>query len=159
MSAVTLEDLIKSLKSAVINASKVLETTNINTIHDYFNDDGTPKTLPIKIGDKTTQVPLYTLINSQNLNISELEISFQTKLFNDVGNNVSGSSYFSGSIDDISGSLNSGSIDTSGLYCDIRDPKQSQDAGSATIKMVFKMGDKPESVSRINTMLIQGYNL
>ena len=154
MSAVTLEDLIKSLKSAVINASKVLETTNINTIHDYFNDDGTPKTLPIKIGDKTTQVPLYTLINSQNLNISELEISFQTKLFNDVGNNVSGSSYFSGSIDDISGS-----IDTGGLYCDIRDPKQSQDAGSATIKMVFKMGDKPESVSRINTMLIQGYNL
>jgi len=25
--------------------------------------------------------------------------------------------------------------------------------------MTFKMGDKPESVSRINDMLIQGYNL
>lgn len=158
MSAVTLEDLIKSLKSAVINASKVLETTNINTIHDYFNDDGTPKTLPIKIGDKTTQVPLYTLINSQNLNISELEISFQTKLFNDVGADASGSGDFSGSLD-TNGLLNSGSLDSSGLYCDIRDPKQSQDAGSATVKMTFKMGDKPESVSRINTMLIQGYNL
>jgi hypothetical protein len=155
MSAVTLEDLIKSLKSAVINASKVLETTNINTIHDYFNDDGTPKTLPIKVGDKTTQVPLYTLINSQNLNISELEISFQTKLFNDIGTVVSGSGDVSGSID----SAVSGSLDSSGLYCDIHDPKKSQDAGSATIKMTFKMGDKPESVSRINNMLIQGYNL
>jgi hypothetical protein len=155
MSAVTLEDLIKSLKSAVINASKVLETTNINTIHDYFNDDGTPKTLPIKIGDKTTQVPLYTLINSQNLNISELEISFQTKLFNDIGTVVSGSGDVSGSID----SAVSGSLDSSGLYCDIHNPKQSQDAGSATIKMTFKMGDKPESVSRINNMLIQSYNL
>ena len=152
MSAVTLEDLIKSLKSAVINASKVLETTNINTIHDYFDADGTPKTIPIKVGDKTTQVPLYTLINSQNLNISELEISFQTKLFNDIGSVVSGST-------DLSGSIDSGSFDSSGLYCDIHNPKQSQDAGSATIKMTFKMGDKPESVSRINNMLIQNYNL
>jgi|LauGreDrversion4_2_1035121.scaffolds.fasta_scaffold10314_4 hypothetical protein len=155
MSAVTLEDLIKSLKSAVINASKVLETTNINTIHDYFNDDGTPKTLPIKVGDKTSQIPLYTLINSQNLNISELEISFQTKLFSDRMTNESGSLAA-----DVSGSADpSGSLDTSGLYCDIHDPKKSQDTGSATIKMTFKMGDKPEAVSRINDMLIQGYNL
>jgi len=149
MSAVTLEDLIKSLKSAVINASKVLETTNINTIHDYFNDDGTPKTLPIKVGDKTSQIPLYTLINSQNLNISELEISFQTKLFSDRMTNESGS---------LAADV-SGSADPSGLYCDIHDPKKSQDTGSATIKMTFKMGDKPEAVSRINDMLIQGYNL
>ncbi len=149
MSAVTLEDLIKSLKSAVVNASKVLETTNINTIHDYFNDDGTPKTLPIKVGDKTSQIPLYTLINSQNLNISELEISFQTKLFSDRMTNESGS---------LAADV-SGSSDTSGLYCDIHDPNKSQDTGSATIKMTFKMGDKPESVSRINDMLIQGYNL
>ena len=149
MSAVTLEDLIKSLKSAVVNASKVLETTNINTIHDYFNGDGTPKTLPIKVGDKTSQIPLYTLINSQNLNISELEISFQTKLFSDRMTNESGS---------LAADV-SGSSDTSGLYCDIHDPNKSQDTGSATIKMTFKMGDKPESVSRINDMLIQGYNL
>ncbi len=155
MSAVTLEDLIKSLKSAVINASKVLETTNINTIHDYFNDDGTPKTLPIKVGDKTSQIPLYTLINSQNLNISELEISFQTKLFSDRMTSESGS------LDsDMSGSGDiSGSVDPSSLYCDIHDPKKSQDTGSATIKMTFKMGDKPEAVARINDMLIQGYNL
>ncbi len=155
MSAVTLEDLIKSLKSAVVNASKVLATTNINTIHDYFNDDGTPKTLPIKVGDKTSQIPLYTLINSQNLNISELEISFQTKLFSDRMTNESGSLAA-----DVSGSSDtSGSLDPSGLYCDIHDPNKSQDTGSATIKMTFKMGDKPESVSRINDMLIQGYNL
>jgi hypothetical protein len=50
-------------------------------------------------------------------------------------------------------------LDPSGLYCDIHDPNKSQDTGSATIKMTFKMGDKPESVSRINDMLIQGYNL
>lgn len=155
MSAVTLEDLIKSLKSAVINASKVLETSNINSIHDYFDADGTPKTLPIKVGDKTSQVPLYTLINQQNLNISELEISFQTKLF---GDRMSGSNDISGGVDDGSGTPPvSGS--NSSLFCDIHDPCKSQDGGYANIKMTFKMGDKPESVSRINDMLIQQYNL
>ena len=155
MSAVTFEDLIKSLKSAVINASKVLETSNINSIHDYFNDDGTPKTLPIKVGDKTSQVPLYTLINQQNLNISELEISFQTKLFSD---RMSGSNDVSGSMDDDSGTPPvSGS--NGSLLCDIHSPQQCQDGGYANIKMTFKMGDKPEAVSRINDMLIQQYNL
>ena len=158
MSAVTFEDLIKSLKSAVINASKVLETSNINSIHDYFDDDGTPKTLPIKVGDKTSQVPLYTLINQQNLNISELEISFQTKLF---GDRMSGSNDTSGSMDDGSGTpppSGSNGINSS-LFCDIHDPCKSQDGGYANIKMTFKMGEKPESVSRINDMLIQQYNL
>lgn len=155
MSAVTFEDLIKSLKSAVINASKVLETSNINSIHDYFDDDGTPKTLPIKVGDKTSQVPLYTLINQQNLNISELEISFQTKLFSD---RMSGSNEVSGSMDDDSGTPPvSGS--NGSLLCDIHSPQQCQDGGYANIKMTFKMGDKPESVSRINDMLIQKYGL
>lgn len=158
MSAVTLEDLIKSLKSAVINASKVLEQSNINSIHNYFDADGTPKTLPIKVGDKTSQVPLYTLINQQNLNISELEISFQTKLF---GDRMSGSNAFSGSADDGDGGsvtpLPSGS--NGNLFCDIHDPSKFQDGGYANIKMTFKMGDKPESVSRINDMLIQQYNL
>lgn len=157
MSAVTFEDLIKSLKSSIINASKVLETSNINSIHDYFDADGTPKTLPIKVGDKTSQVPLYTLINQQNLNISDLEISFQTKLFNE---RMSGSN-------DVSSSSDGGGIDqnppTSGgndnIYCDIHDPSKSQDGGYATIKIHFKMGTKPESVSRINDMLIQQYNL
>lgn len=155
MSAVTFEDLIKSLKSAVINASKVLETSNINSIHDYFDADGTPKTLPIKVGDKTSQVPLYTLINQQNLNISELEISFQTKLFSD---RMSGSNEVSGSMDDDSGTPPvSGS--NGSLLCDIHSPQQCQDGGYANIKMTFKMGDKPESVSRINDMLIQKYGL
>lgn len=155
MSAVTFEDLIKSLKSAVINASKVLETSNINSIHDYFDADGTPKTLPIKVGDKTSQVPLYTLINQQNLNISELEISFQTKLFSD---RMSGSNDVSGSMDDDSGTPPvSGS--NGSLLCDIHSPQQCQDGGYANIKMTFKMGDKPESVSRINDMLIQKYGL
>ena len=158
MSAVTFEDLIKSLKSSIINASKVLETSNIDSIHNYFDADGTPKTLPIKVGDKTSQVPLYTLINQQNLNISELEISFQTKLFSD---RMSGSNDVSGSSDDGGGDStppSSGSMD-SNIYCDIHDPQKSQDGGYATIKINFKMGDKPESASRINDMLIQQYNL
>ena len=146
MGAVTLEDLITSLKTSIINASKVLETSNLNTIQNYFNDDGTPKTMPIKIGDKTSDVPIYTLLNQQNLNISELEISFQTKLFgertssSDTTNSVSGSA-------------------ASNIYCDIHDPNKSQDGGYANIKMTFKMGDKPEAVSRINDQLIQKYNL
>lgn len=156
MSAVTLEDLIKSLKSAVINASKVLEQSNINSIHDYFDADGTPKTLPIKVGDKTSQIPLYTLINQQNLNISELEISFQTKLF---GDRMSGSNDVSGSYDDSGGAIPLPSGSNSSLFCDIHSPQQCQDGGYANIKMTFKMGDKPESVSRINDMLIQQYNL
>jgi hypothetical protein len=155
MSAVTFEDLIKSLKSSIINASKVLETSNIDSIHNYFDADGTPKTLPIKIGDKTSQVPLYTLINQQNLNISELEISFQTKLFSERmsgSNDVSGSSDDSGGTPPVSGS-------NGDLFCDIHSPQQCQDGGYATIKINFKMGDKPESASRINDMLIQQYNL
>jgi len=146
MGAVTLEDLITSLKTSIINASKVLETSNLNTIQNYFNDDGTPKTMPIKIGDKTSDVPIYTLLNQQNLNISELEISFQTKLF---GERTSSS--------DTTGSV-SGSA-ASNIYCDIHDPNKSQDGGYANIKMIFKMGDKPEAVSRINDQLIQKYNL
>ncbi len=146
MGAVTLEDLITSLKTSIINASKVLETSNLNTIQNYFNDDGTPKTMPIKIGDKTSDVPIYTLLNQQNLNISELEISFQTKLF--------GERTSSG---DTTGSV-SGSA-ASNIYCDIHDPNKSQDGGYANIKMTFKMGDKPEAVSRINDQLIQKYNL
>ena len=146
MGAVTLEDLITSLKTSIINASKVLETSNLNTIQNYFNDDGTPKTMPIKIGDKTSDVPIYTLLNQQNLNISELEISFQTKLFNERTSSV-----------DTTGSV-SGSA-ASNIYCDIHDPSKSQDGGYANIKMTFKMGDKPEAVSRLNDQLIQKYNL
>jgi hypothetical protein len=116
---------------------------NIKNINDYFNSDGTPKTIPIKVNDKTSEIPLYTLINHQNLNISELEISFQTKLFGYRLNNISGSG-----------------VNDGGVYCDIHNHnKSTQDGGMATIKMVFKAGDKPESVSRINDMLIQKHNL
>lgn len=152
MGTVTLEDLITSLKTSIINASKVLETSNLNTIQNYFNADGTPKTMSIKIGDQTSDVPIYTLLNQQNLNISELEISFQTKLFGERTsyNDVSGSSNTTGSV--------SGSA-ASNIYCDIHDPTKSQDGGYANIKMTFKMGDKPEAVSRLNDQLIQKYNL
>jgi len=162
MSAVSFGELIKSLKSSIIKSTEVLERTNLRNIHQYFETDGTPKTIDVKIDDKVSKIPIYTLVNHQNLSISELEICFKTKLFNnnrghdgqDVTSGTSGTSGTNGTA-----GVNGLNLSDDDILVDIHDPSAKDDAGNAEIKLKFKICDKPESVARIEDALIQKFDI
>ena len=81
MNVISLQTLIKTIKSSIIRSTKVLEQHHLTRLNDYFNEDGTPKTVELVLDGKKCQVPAFTLVNHQTLTIDGLEMEFKARLF------------------------------------------------------------------------------
>jgi len=134
MNFVTFESLIRSIEASVVKSTEVLETHHVQRLLEYFNPDGTAKTVSLVLEGKKINVPVFTLVNHQSLAIDELEMEFRTRLcdFEFVNNDPH-------------------------LVCDIKKQDPNNPDSFANVRIKFKINDKPEAVSRICDDLLKDF--
>ena len=139
MNVISLQTLIKTIKSSIIRSTKVLEQHHLTRINDYFNEDGTPKTIELVLDGKKCQVPAFTMVNHQSLNIDTLDMEFKARLYDYE--------------------LPKKDCEDCEVLVDVKKPKDDNPDEFAHIKISFKQSSSPESLQRINDQLLQSMNL
>jgi|GEM_PF-1354546 hypothetical protein len=150
MAKLNIEELLGGLLEAAMVAQGISEKQHINSLANYF-DDGVPKTVDFKVGEKTVTVPLYILADHSSIGLNELDIEFEARLvFGDSTDPVSqvkrsilglfkkkGYKHNLGGIEVDSGAT------------------RNNNSGMAKIKVKFTSDNKPEAVSRLVDQYIQ----
>ena len=150
MAKLNIEELLGGLLEAAMVAQGISEKQHINSLANYF-DNGVPKTVDFKVGDKTITVPLYILADHSSIGLSELDIEFETRLvFGDTTDPVSQvKKSILGLFKKKGYKHNLGGIEVdSGAT-------RTNNSGMAKIKVKFTSDDKPEAVSRLVDQYIQ----
>jgi hypothetical protein len=150
MAKLNIEELLGGLLEAAMVAQGISEKQHINSLANYF-DNGVPKTVDFKVGDKTITVPLYILADHSSIGLDELDIEFETRLV------------FGDSKDPVSQVKRSilGLFKKKGYEHNLRGIEidsgatRNNNSGMAKIKVKFKSDDKPEAVSRLVDQYIQ----
>lgn len=150
MSKLNIEELLGGLLEAAMVAQGISEKQHINSLANYF-DEGVPKTVDFKVGDKTITVPLYILADHSSIGLSELDIEFEARLIlgdskdkvSNIKQSILGLFKKKGYKHNLGGiEIDSGATRTS-------------NSGMAKIKVKFTSDDKPEAVSRLVDQYIQ----
>ena len=150
MAKLNIEELLGGLLEAAMVAQGISEKQHINSLANYF-ENGVPKTVDFKVGDKTITVPLYILADHSSIGLSELDIEFETRLvFGDTTDPVSQvKKSILGLFKKKGYKHNLGGIEVdSGAT-------RTNNSGMAKIKVKFTSDDKPEAVSRLVDEYIQ----
>jgi hypothetical protein len=150
MAKLNIEELLGGLLEAAMVAQGISEKQHINSLANYF-DNGVPKTVDFKVGDKTITVPLYILADHSSIGLSELDIEFETRLV------------FGGTNDPVSQVKKSilGLFKKKGYKHNLggievdSGATRTNNSGMAKIKVKFTSDDKPEAVSRLVDQYIQ----
>ena len=80
----TVQNIFDSLYSAVVQAQKAVEEHHSESIRQsYFNEDGSPKTVKMKLNGKEVEAPLFSLVPHNSLKIDEVEIDLELNLDHD----------------------------------------------------------------------------
>jgi hypothetical protein len=153
MSKLNIEELVGGLLEAAMVAQGISEKQHINSIRNYFNDDGTPIMKRFIIGDKPVDFPLYILADHSSIGLDELEIEFEARLL------------FGTDTTDVSKVKKAllGLFKKKGYIHNlppitVDSGKNTDNSGMAKIKVKFKADDKPEAVSRLVDSYIQTLN-
>ena len=143
-----LDHLTKGLYDAVVQAQAVAEHQHIEAFNKFFDKDGNPECLDVKIPDnkgniQEVKIPLITLAPQSSIKIKELSMELKVKL-NSFGKRKSklGGGIFC--------KKDAGAIDAD-LGSSIL-PKRNQ---YANLKVTFEGTDPPEGVFRLNNNLIK----
>ena len=144
MAKLNIEELVSGLLEAALTAQHISERQHINSLRNYFDDKGSPKTTTVQIGEKSLNVPLYILADHSSIGLDKLDIEFDARLlFGDDENKVS----------DLKKGL-LGIFKKKGHKNNIKEIRVDSDynpdnIGAAKIKVSFKADKKPEMVSRL----------
>lgn len=144
MAQQNLDDLLQAIHDAVIEAQIITEKQHINQLQKYFNEDGTPQMLTIRVpsmhqnaaeGDtETLNVPMITLIPPSAIKIKRMKVDFKVAL---------------GSIEtkDNTKTLRVDIGGSGGLF--------GKSQNTANVEITFIGADPPESFLRINDHLVK----
>tara|TARA_Y100000356_G_scaffold131888_1_gene136303 strand:+ start:437 stop:916 length:480 start_codon:yes stop_codon:yes gene_type:complete len=144
MAKLNIEELVSGLLEAALTAQHISERQHINSLRNYFDDKGNPKTTTVQIGEKSLNVPLYILADHSSIGLDKLDVEFDARLlFGDDENKVS----------DLKKGL-LGIFKKKGHKNNIKEIRVDSDynpdnIGAAKIKVSFKADKKPEMVSRL----------
>ena len=144
MAKLNIEELVSGLLEAALVAQNISERQHINSLRNYFDDKGTPKTTTVKVGEKNLTVPLYILADHSSIGLDKLEIDFDARLV--FGDDATTASKLKKSLlgvfkkPDFEHNIKDIQVD-SGFSLN--------SAGTAKIKVTFKADQKPEMVSRL----------
>ena len=80
-----LDHLTKALYDAVVQAQSLAENQHIETLKKFFDKEGNPECMEVKIpdgkgGKQLVDVPLVTLTPQGSIKIKELEMDVKVKL-------------------------------------------------------------------------------
>jgi hypothetical protein len=150
MARLNIEELVGGLLEAAMVSQGMSERQHINALRNYFNEDGTPRTISFVIGDRNLVVPLYILADHSSMGLDELDIEFEARLI--FGDNET-------EVSDLKKSL-LGLFKKQGYEHNIKgievdSGKNTDSSGMAKIKVKFKSDTKPEAVSRLVDAYIQ----
>lgn len=145
MSKLHIDELVSGLLESAMVAQSISQRQHINSLKNYFNDDGTPRTVTFRVEDKDLVFPLYILADHSSIGLDRLEVEFEARL------------HFGESDDEVSQVKK----DVLGLFADKQaeyrhniksisvDSSKSKNSGLAKIKVRFKADEKPEAISRL----------
>ncbi len=78
---VDLSDVIKGMQKAVNDAQKTLETHHLNSLRQFFHEDGEPKTLELHLSENNyLEIPVLSIASHNNLIIDRLSMEFDAKI-------------------------------------------------------------------------------
>ena len=143
-----LDHLTKALYDAVVQAQALAENQHIESLKKFFEKDGKPKSMEVKIPDgkgkeQVVNVPLVTLTPQGSIKIKELEMELKVKL-SSLGkrkSRIGGGIFKNEDAGSICADLGSSIL-----------PKRNQ---YANLKITFEGTDPPEGLVRLNNNLIK----
>ena len=143
-----LDHLIKGLSDAVVQAQSLAENQHIEALKKFFDKDGEPISMKVKIPDGTggqqlINVPLVTLSPQGSIKIKELEMELKVKLssFGNRKSRLGGGIFRNHDAGAINADLSASIL-----------PKRNQ---YANLKITFEGTDPPEGLVRLNNNLIK----
>ena len=143
-----LDHLTKGLYDAVVQAQSLAENQHIEALNKFFDKDGNPLCLDIKIPDDKGQnqvvnVPLATLAPQSSIRIKELSMEMKVKMgsFGKRKSRLGGGIFCKEDAGAINADLGASIL-----------PKRNQ---YATLKVTFEGTDPPEGLVRLNNNLIK----
>ena len=144
MANLNIEELVSGLLEAALTAQNISERQHINSLRNYFDDKGNPKTTSVQIGAKEIKVPLYILADHSSIGIDKLDIEFDARLlFGDDDSKVS--SLKKGLL----GIFKKKGFKNNIKQIHVDSGHNPDNIGAAKIKVTFKRDKKPEMVSRL----------
>jgi hypothetical protein len=120
-------NLLDIIEVAVSKAKKDIEYQYINYIKSYFNKDNTPKLINMDINSKIVSIPEICMTNLNPINIKTVNINFDCGLEGIENNDL--------------------------MLCLLKDNTKNK----ININITLNSEDIPESIMRINDMLISEY--
>lgn len=143
-----LDHLTKGLFDAVVQAQALAENQHIEALNKFFDKDGNPLSLDVKIPDangknQVVNVPLATLAPQSSIKIKELSMEMKVKMgsFGKRKSRLGGGIFCKEDAGAINADLGASIL-----------PKRNQ---YATLKVVFEGTDPPEGLVRLNNNLIK----
>ena len=143
-----LDHLTKGLFDAVVQAQALAENQHIEALNKFFDKDGNPLSLDVKIPDangknQVVNVPLATLAPQSSIKIKELSMEMKVKMgsFGKRKSRLGGGIFCKEDAGAINADLGASIL-----------PKRNQ---YATLKVVFEGPDPPEGLVRLNNNLIK----
>ena len=143
-----LDHLTKGLYDAVVQAQALAENQHIEALEKFFDKDGNPLCMDIKIpdnkgGEQTVNVPLATLAPQSSIKIKELTMELKVKMesFGKRKSRLGGGIFCK----EDAGAVN---VDLGASIL----PKRNQ---YANLKITFEGTDPPEGVVRLNNNLLK----
>ena len=143
-----LDHLTKGLYDAVVQAQSLAENQHIEALNKFFDKDGNPLCLDIKIPDDKGQnqvvsVPLATLAPQSSIRIKELSMEMKVKMgsFGKRKSRLGGGIFCKEDAGAINADLGASIL-----------PKRNQ---YANLKITFEGTDPPEGLVRLNNNLIK----
>jgi hypothetical protein len=150
MARLNIEELVGGLLEAAMVAQGISERQHINSLRNYFNEDGTPIVKTFYIGERELVVPLYILADHSSIGLDELDIEFEARLiFGDDKTDVSNLKR------SLLGLFKKEGYDHNIKNIEVDSGKNTDRSGMAKIKVKFKADEKPEAVSRLVDAYIQ----
>ena len=144
MANLNIEELVSGLLEAALTAQNISERQHINSLRNYFDDEGNPKTTTVQIGEKSLEIPLYILADHSSIGIDKLDIEFEARLlFGDDDSKVSSLKK------SLLGIFNKKGFKNNIKQIHVDSGHNPNNIGAAKIKVSFKADKKPEMVSRL----------
>ena len=150
MARLNIEELVGGLLEAAMVAQGISERQHINSVRNYFKEDGTPILKTFKVGEKNLDVPLFILADHSSIGLSELDIEFSARLvFGDDAKKVSNLKK------SLLGIFKQKGYDHNIKGIEVDSGYNANDSGMAKIKVKFTADEKPEALSRLVDAYIQ----
>lgn len=78
----SLSEIIKGLQHAVSSASDILKAQQLETLSNYWDEQGKPLTKTVYIADRQVQIPLIALVPHGALVMETIEMKFNAEIGN-----------------------------------------------------------------------------